>query len=130
MEFKMAAGAISYSDIEQTKDDVASLESAFLRWKERHGLNEANRRLAHFQYLALRDARVAQHLSERQDAPYGQEMIHAVRSRLAETRIREAATLFGCRTEHLIGAAGLLTEECKLWWGTPISIESGNGDAS
>jgi hypothetical protein len=130
MEFKMAAGAISYSDIEQTKDDVATLESAFLRWKERYGLDEANRRLAHFQYLALRDARVAQRLSERSDGPYGPEMIRIVRERLAETRATEAATLFGCRTEHLLGAAGLLTEECKLWWGIPISMEGGNGDAS
>ena len=24
--------------------------------------------------------------------------------------------LHGCRPEHLIGAAGLLTQQCKTWW--------------
>jgi len=38
MELKMAAGAIDYADVAQMKDDVASLESVFLRWKERDGL--------------------------------------------------------------------------------------------
>jgi hypothetical protein len=130
MEFKMAAGAISYFDIAQAKDDVATLESAFLHWKERNGLEEANRRLAHFQYLALRDARVAQQLSQRPDVPYGQAMLQMVRARLGETTAKEVASLFGCRTEHLLGAAGLLTEECKLWWGTPVSIGGGDGNPS
>ena len=130
MEFKMAAGAITYFEIAQAKDDVATLESVFLRWKERHGLDEANRRLAHFQYLALRDARTAQHIAQRPDASYGQAMLRLVRERLADTRTKEAATLFGCRTEHLLGVVGLLTEECKLWWSTPISMEGSGGNPS
>jgi hypothetical protein len=128
MEYKMAAGAISFVDIEQAKDDVATLESAFLHWKERYGLAEANRRLAHFQYLAMRDARIAQQLAQQPNEPYGQAMLQQVRERLSETRRNEEATLFGCRTEHLSGAAGLLTEECKLWWGTPVSMEQRNGN--
>jgi Cap4 dsDNA endonuclease len=122
MEFKMAAGAISYSDIEQTKDDVASLERAFLRWTEKYGIHEANQRLAHLQYFALRDARIELQNTERADQPYGQAMLQALRHRLTQTATAEATSLFGCRAEHLLGAAGLVTDECKLWWGKPVSI--------
>jgi hypothetical protein len=129
MELKMAAGDISYCDVAQAKDDVATLESAFLHWKERHGLQEANRRLGHFQHLALRDARAALQISQRPDAPYGQAMLKAVRTLLAETSTKEASTLFGCRVEHLLGAAGLLTEECKIWWCPPRPTGEGDGNA-
>jgi hypothetical protein len=122
MELKMAAGGISHADIDQTKDDVASLETAFLRWKERYGLAEANRRLAHFQYLARRDARAAQREQRRLDALYGQSMLERVRVRATTTYTAEKATLFGCRQEHLVGAAGLLTEECRIWWGERLAM--------
>lgn len=44
MVMKMAAGTISPGEIDQMKDSVASLDATFLRWKERFGLAEANRR--------------------------------------------------------------------------------------
>jgi hypothetical protein len=128
MQFKMALGAISFADIEQTKDDVATLESAFIHWKERYGLDEANRRLAHFQYLAIREIRVAANLTQRADETYGAAMLKCVRERLAKTQKQEAASLFGCRAEHLVGAAGLLTEECKAWWSTTQFTDRGDGN--
>jgi len=116
MELKMAAGAIDYADVAQMKDDVASLESVFLRWKERDGLPAANQRLAHFQYLALRDARIAEHFEKRSDVPYGSAMLRRLKDQLRATWAAEKAALFGCRPEHLAGAAGLLSEECKIQW--------------
>jgi len=127
MELKMAAGAISYADIDQMKDDVASLDSTFLRWKERYGLPEANRRLAHFQYFASRDARAAQSRERRAGVPYGQAMLDRFRTHAASTHATEKAALFGCRPEHLVGAAGLLTDECRIWWGEPVATEQANG---
>jgi hypothetical protein len=43
------------------------------------------------------------------------------RPRLTKDQLRatwaaEKATLFGCRPEHLAGASGLLSEECKIQW--------------
>lgn len=115
MELKMAAGAIDYADVAQMKDDVASLESVFLRWKERDGLPAANQRLAHFQYLALRDARIAERSEKRFDVPYGAVMLRRLKDELRASWAAEKATLFGGRPEHLIGA-GLLSEECKIQW--------------
>lgn len=116
METKMADGAIPYADIAEMKDDVASLENAFLRWKERSGLRVANERLAHFQRLAMTDARRARTQTQQQAEPYGSEMLANLRRRARATCAAESATMFGCRAEHLLGAAGLLSEECKVWW--------------
>lgn len=127
MELKMAAGSVSYADVEQMKDDVASLESTFVRWKERYGLAEANRRLAHFEYLALRDARVAEHQERRADAPYGSAMLNCLRMQARRTWIAEKDALFNCRSEHLVGAAGLLSEECRIWWSELRAAELGDG---
>jgi hypothetical protein len=118
MELKMAAGGIGYADVEQMKDDVASLERAFLGWKEKFGLAEANRRLAHFQYLANRAAREAEAQSATGSSVYGQAMLSDLRERTRAAATSEKDGLFGCRPEHLAGTAGLLSEECKVWWST------------
>ncbi len=116
MELKMAAGAISYADIDEMKDDVSSLESAFLRWKEKYGLAEANRRLAHFQHFAKRAAREAEKAASPAGAPYGPGMFEALKGQADTICKREHETMFGCRPEVLVGAAGLLSEECRVWW--------------
>lgn len=118
MELKMAAGGIGYADVEQMKDDVASLERAFLGWKEKFGLAEANRRLAHFQYLAARATREAEAQTATGSSVYGQAMLADLRGRTRATATSEKDSMFGCRSEHLAGTAGLLSEECKVWWST------------
>lgn len=116
MELKMAAGAISYGDIDEMKDDVSSLDSAFLRWKEKYGLAEANKRLAHFQHFAKRAAREAEKAASPAGAPYGPAMFEALKGQADTICRQEQATMFGCRPEHLVGAVGLLSEECRVWW--------------
>jgi hypothetical protein len=130
LELKMAAGAIGYSDIEQMKDDVASLEWAFVRWKERNGLMEANRHLAHLQYLALRDARLAEKSECRADFPYGAAKLCRIRDLARQTWLAEKNRLFGCRPEHLVGAAGLLSEECKISWSGCSTRGTRDGDTA
>ncbi|WP_312571915.1 hypothetical protein [Brevundimonas sp.] len=115
MELKMAAGAISFADIDEMKDDVSSLESAFLRWKEKYGLVEANKRLSHFQYFAKRAAREAEKAASADGAPYGPAMFDALKGQAKAIHEHEQKTMFGCRSEHLVGAAGLLSEECSVW---------------
>lgn len=117
MELKMADGAISYGDIDEMKDDVSSLDSAFLHWKEKYGLAEANKRLGHFQHFAKRAAREAEKSAASAGTPYGTAMFEALKTRAETICEQEAKTMFGCRAEHLVGAAGLLSEECRVWWG-------------
>ena len=56
------------------------------------------------------------------DEEFGEERLKDL---LRATWAAEKATLFGCRPEHLAGASGLLSEECKIQWGAHPTGESG-----
>lgn len=122
MELKMGDGGVTYADVEEMKDNVAALEATFLKWKEKYGLKEANSRLAHFQALTIRDARKAETEAVAGGTPYGARMLSDLRQRLEQTLSNEEKNTFGCRVEHLVGTAGLLSEECRIWWGEKRSL--------
>jgi hypothetical protein len=58
----------------------------------------------------------AERFEKRSDVPYGAAMLRRLKDQLRATWAAEKATLFGCRPEHLAGASGLLSEECKIQW--------------
>ena len=118
LKYKMTLGKVSYLEIEQMIDDVACIEALFVKWKEKYGLDEANQRLAHIEHMALSAARAATRSFLTSTEHYGPEMLVDVRRRLVDRVDKEHYTLFGCRSEHLVGAVGLLTDECKVWWST------------
>jgi hypothetical protein len=125
MVAKMSAGELSAMDIEQFRDDVRSLEQSFLRWKEKYEFKEANNRLQHVQALALQQCR---EINDPTAAPSGFRhpvltSLPKLRSRMATLATTEEASLFGCRPDHLRGAVGLLTEECRVWWSEPFNLE-------
>ena len=115
MELKMAGAAISYADMAEMKDDVATLEATFVRWKEQYGLREANRRLAHIERFALQASRESRPADEAL-ADFGPQALRAARAAVAEIVRGAPQNLFGCQTAHLTGAIGLLAEECKVDW--------------
>ncbi len=125
MEAKMAVGQLSVMEVEQFKDDVRTLERTFLRWKEKHDFKEANDRLQHLQGLALQQCRS---LHDGSLAPPGfrNPIVtdrRALKAQLVSTASTEAQTLFGCRPEHIAGAVGMLTEDCRVWWSAPFDFE-------
>lgn len=126
MEAKMSAGDLTVMELEQFKDDVRSLEASFLRWKEKHDLDEANSRLQHIEQLVMQQCR--QH-NDPTKAPNG--FMHPIvsdrtglQNSLMTLAKSEAETLYGCRPEHLAGAVGMLTDECRVWWSEPFDLES------
>lgn len=125
MEAKMAAGDLTVMDVEQFKDDVRTLERSFLRWKEQRDLKEANDRLQHVQGLALQQCR-AEHDATLAPPTFRNPIVRnpaALKSRLAAVAKVESASLFGCRPEHLSGAVGMLTDDCRVWWSAPFDLE-------
>lgn len=125
MEAKMAVGQLTVMEVEQFKDDVRTLECSFLRWKEKHDFKEANDRLRHVQSIVLQECRS---LHDGALAPPGFRNpivsdCQALKARLVSMTAAEAQTLFGCRPEHLAGAVGMLTDECRVWWSAPFDVE-------
>lgn len=125
MEVKMAVGDLTVLDVEQFKDDVRTLERSFLRWNEQYDLNEANDRLQHVQGLALQQCR-AENDSALAPPAFHHPIVtnpHRLKARLTNLAKLEAASLFGCRPEHLAGAVGMLTDDCRVWWSTPFDLK-------
>jgi hypothetical protein len=125
MVAKMAAGNMSTMNVEQFKDDVRSLEATFLRWKEKYDLDEANRRLRHLEQLALQQCRKVHNETLASDDfphPVITDVV-GLRDLLDQMVAKEQGKIFGCRPEHLTGAVGMITEECRVWWSKPFLIE-------
>jgi hypothetical protein len=57
--------------------------------------------------------------------PYGKEMFRVLSQRLWERTQNNSRSVFNQEYECLVGIAGLLTEECRVWW----SPEFDTGDA-
>jgi hypothetical protein len=126
MQAKMSAGEVTAMELEQFKDDVRSLEATFLRWKEKHDLQQANARLQHIEQLVIQQCR--QHNDPAKAPPgFSHPIISdrpGLKASLSTLAKNEAATLYGCRPEHLAGAVGMLTDECRVWWSEPFDLEA------
>lgn len=125
MILKMARGGVQASRIEEMQDLVYALQALYLRWTQRHGTEQANSRYEDLLARVRHDCVEAVTLAEGAGEPYGPvmygELVERVRTRCHE----EVPTLYGCRPEHLLGAAGALTENCKTWWSRKFELGVG-----
>jgi Cap4 dsDNA endonuclease len=122
MELKMAAGGISISNIALAKDLKASTESLLLRWLHRDGRKAADQRYQHLRTVVRNQAQEAFDNAETEDRPFGQQMLADLRRRLESRYSNNPTSFFGCTYEHLLGMAGILTEDCALWWSESFAI--------
>ena len=112
MVVKMARGGLQSLRIQEMQDLVHALQTMYVRWVRKFGPAVADNR---YEDLLARvkvdcvEARVA--VQEGGD-PYGPAMYDALFDRLKARVQEESDTLYGCRPEHLLGAAGTLTENC------------------
>jgi Cap4 dsDNA endonuclease len=58
-------------------------------------------------------------------APYGAAMLIDVQARLRRLAEHHASEVGGHSYDCLIGVAGLLTDECRTWWGPRFPIQTG-----
>ncbi len=57
------------------------------------------------------------------DSPYGEQMLRIVTRRLRELAESKPDTVYGQEYDCLVGLAGLLTEECEVWWSSEFDLE-------
>ncbi len=122
---KLERGGLQAARVDKVKDFKASMESLYFRWKYKHSLDEANRRLNHVKTLVEDDCIEAQIASEN-GGDYGSAMYTTLRQRLASRVSGGAQPLFGATEEHLVGTAAILTEECRVWWSDHFALRSGS----
>jgi hypothetical protein len=55
--------------------------------------------------------------------PFGEAMMRILQQQLREKATRTPATVYNQEYECLVGIAGLLTNECEVWWSPEFSLE-------
>lgn len=128
-EPQLALGRPKSDQVLEQKLDRGGLADQVAYMKERelaaeyHLLEDTERRpglypqlLRQIEELVLGECSEA-HLRARQRAePYGEAMLIDVQDRLRRIAEQRAAAVGGHDYECLIGVAGLLTSECRVWW--------------
>lgn len=119
---KLAKGGVEAGRVTNIEDRVRSFEALFLEWSRKYGVDEAKKRYNNVLAAVQFEAAEAQAGAEKGGEPYGSAMFSALAGRLMARARDDRDQLHGCRPEHLIGAAGVLTQQCKTWWSPHFNV--------
>jgi hypothetical protein len=123
LELKMANGGLSALDIDNEKDLKYSAEMLLTNWFHRKGPEETESRYENLCVIVRNECIEAMDLLKSSAPAFGTEMLNEVRRRLREKHSNNVASIYpDCAYEHLLGIAGILTEECKVWWSEEFPI--------
>ncbi len=119
---KMAAGGVQSIRINHTGDLVRSFEGLEIRWAIRFGRDKARAMVNDLLARTLTECVEAQVQAESTSSPYGSNQFAILKRNLEERYSRERDSRYGCKPDHLIGAAGILTQNCKVWWSEKFAL--------
>lgn len=119
---KLAKGGVEAGRVTNIEDRVRSFEALFLEWSRKYGVDEAKKRYSNVLAVVQFEAAEAHAGAEKGGEPYGSAMFGALAERLMARARDDHDQLHGCRPEHLIGAAGVLTQQCKTWWSPHFNV--------
>lgn len=128
MELKLTAGGISVGEVSHLKDLKYSAEYMLQEWLHKYGPAEADKRYQHLRVLVQEACNSSAVASRKSGTLYGEEMLADVRGQLRARTQQQAEHVLGLGPEQLLGVAGILTEDCRVWWSDEFPI--GEGDNS
>lgn len=125
MTKKLTYGGLENERVDRMKDFKTSMEAQYLRWSERFDVATANSRLDHLKVLIGDDCTEAKVKAEQGSEPVAPPMYEELRSRVKDRVAQKEGELYECGFEQLLGVAGIMTEECKVWWSDKFDIDIG-----
>jgi hypothetical protein len=123
LEIKMDAGGIDAENIGSVKDFKFAFEQHSLSWMYKNA-DEAESKYA--QIMAVTQNLCKEIYDEKEivnNKSDGQQMLVAVRKEIKNRKKDEPGIFLDCSYEHIIGAVGILTESCKVWWTPKFEIK-------
>lgn len=123
LALKMDAGGISSDNVFLAKDYKYSTETHLISWLHKQTPQEADRRYNQVRLAVKTECQEAYDEEKKPDGDFGEEMLKNLRKRLRNRRIDEPDLFFQCGYEHLLGMAGILTEDCEVWWSKKFKIQ-------
>jgi len=119
---KMDKGQISFENVGLQKDNKFAAEKHFISWIHKYGSEKASKQYGQVKLIVQNECQAAYDDSFKKDEAFGTEMLRDLRRRLKGRLDTEKQSFFDCKQEHLLGMAGILTEECKVWWSEKFPI--------
>ena len=121
LEQKMDKGDINVDNVTLMKDNKFATENYMT--KEYYKSNElSEEKYNQIRQIVLNECQASYDSFDKKSI-FGLEMLNDVRNRLMERYKLDKNCFFGCTPEHLLGMAGILTEECKVWWSEKFEIK-------
>lgn len=126
LELKLAASGVSLANIDLAKDLKASTEYLLTQLQQKYPKKISDAQYQHLRTLVRTECQEAHDQAKKVNQLYGPAMLESIRQRLRVKHQTEGDTLYGCRYEHLMGMAAILTEDCTLWWSDtfPLGTEA------
>lgn len=115
MEMKMNCGAISQTSIANMNTLRENSEQFFLKefYKSQSSV-DSQRKYTHIKNVVKNESIEAHEQVEKDDKPYGKEMMKEIEGRLKQISSETPDKVLGCKYEVLKGLVGSLTGECKV----------------
>ncbi|MEM9670185.1 MAG: dsDNA nuclease domain-containing protein [Pseudomonadota bacterium] len=121
---KLAAGELQKVRIDNFTDLVRSFEHLQASWALKHSPAKAKELTETVFSHVLFDCVEAEATVSDESEPFAREKYDYLKDELNARLTQNSETVPGCTLEHLIGVAGILTEQCKVWWSPKFDIES------
>ena len=122
---KMTAGGIVIDDVDEAVDQRQAAEYAASTWLNKYGFRVANAKYQDIRSAVLTECNEARNQAARSGGQYGPAMLALVKERVRVLHNREGAKLHDLRYDQLLGIAGVLAEECRLWWSEKFDLPDG-----
>jgi len=119
---KMTAGGIVINDVDEALLQRNAAEYAFSTWLAKYGRADAERRYRDVRSAVLTNCNMSRDATRKAGQRYGPAMLANVKDRIQKLHAQAADTLHGLRYDQLLGVAGVLTEECLVWWSDPFDV--------
>lgn len=122
LEIKMIAGDISVSNIDLIKDYKYSAEALLQENLYKNKPAKANELFDALSLIVRTECQEAYDANHTNNELFGQNMLMDVRRRIRQRHEQDCQHMFNGTYEHLMGIAGILTEECIVWWSDLFEI--------
>jgi hypothetical protein len=123
LEVKMDAGGIDSDNIDLMRNFKFAFENHAISWIYKDGIDKAENQYNQISFIAQNACKEIYDEKKVDELENGQEMLVEVRSIIKARKLAEPFLFFDCTYEHLLGAVGVLTESCKVWWSKKFVID-------
>lgn len=122
LDIKMDAGGIDSDNIDLIRNFKFAFENHAASWIYKNGSEKAEAQYNQVSFITQNICKEVFDKNKIGETDDGLQMLIGVRDQLKERHSKNNSPFFDCTYEHLLGAVGVLTENCKVWWSKKFEL--------